>query len=215
MSFGVAILLLLIGYVLLGALLTTLLWQKVVADAIDMATQQNGAPLSPGLRAAYHVFSWVAWPWVVFGKRRGDSPTVAAPGKVRFKRLTVRHGVVEQGLPGLVVEADVWVHGLGRRMGRLVAWFLGPDGNNIPDQNGYFELDGLVAAQCTISAHCDPAEFSGVRLFMPYVELHVDPRCPHRLSFRVDVVAGDLAAGERPVLLGTSPVNLVNVPAGI
>jgi hypothetical protein len=107
------------------------------------------------------------------------STAVAAPDEVRprakFHKVEIDHGVVQDGIQGMVIRSHFQVAGMKNLTGHVGVFFLFQNGKYLKDINQAFRsADGNVYVGTDITPTFFDTEWKELRLFIPYSELHLD-----------------------------------------
>jgi hypothetical protein len=107
------------------------------------------------------------------------------PGE--FRRITVEHNVMKDGVKGMNLLLDFSVKGMKGKKGRCSVYFYDKDGNKLKDKNNqYNTTDGQISVGRDIEPGYEESWYTDFTLFMPYSELELSPGI-HELKYHCRV----------------------------
>lgn len=98
----------------------------------------------------------------------------STPVSASIKRVWVDHSVYEGGQKGMRIHVNFDVNGMYNRTGQAAVYFYYSNGNPIKDtNNSYCTSNGDVATHVSFTPGYSNANYSDLKIFMPYNELHI------------------------------------------
>lgn len=104
-----------------------------------------------------------------------DSAAVVTPAKATISSITTEHNVYKDGKKGMNVVVNFTVSGMKGKTGLAAAYFYYKSGEALKDLNkAYCTPDGKVSAPAQYTSPYDASKFTGLKIFIPLDELHMD-----------------------------------------
>ena len=103
------------------------------------------------------------------------SVSTATQAKATISSITTEHNVYKDGKKGMNVVVDFTVSGMKGKTGLAAAYFYYKSGEALKDLNkAYCTPDGKVSAPAQYTSPYDTSKFTGLKIFIPLDELHMD-----------------------------------------
>jgi hypothetical protein len=123
------------------------------------------------------------------GGGSNNSPTSNI--KATYDKTWVEYDITENGKLGMRIHTKFSVTGMKGIDGDVRIYFQKSDGTSLKSTDGQFESKlGNVAAFIDIKPGYDPAEYSDLKVFMPYNEFHLGPG-NYNLKMDLDLIDGE------------------------
>jgi len=94
--------------------------------------------------------------------------------RVKFHKTEIDHGIMQNGIQGMVIHSHFTVAGMKNLAGHISAFFVHQNGAFLKDTNHAFRgVDENVYVGCDIMPPYFSSEWKEFKLFIPYAELHL------------------------------------------
>ncbi len=111
---------------------------------------------------------------VLFGTLLSALPFPAGSQSVEFHKQWIEHGVVQNGVKGMMLHFDFTTHGLLNKKCNLAVYVESPKGTPVKDMNGkYRDTGGNVATSEELTPIYEHSHYSDFKIFMPNDEVHM------------------------------------------